>query len=243
MTSASPLPEVREVRTRIEKIKHRDHRLALMYLYLIDGRVSEAVSKRAPRDTRTTPRGPTGKDIDFLSEGGEEVAVFHIRTSKRDGAPRVCAQPINPVYQPWTKPVADYLSNLGAEEPAFPWTRQKLWAVAEKVFTGLTYEIDGYTNIVYTRDENGTIARDSQGKPLIGRKENVERHPRQFRLHAIRHLVASDLVYSYGFNGMDLSQFGGWTLKTALGVSGSISRYLVLNWRQYLPKLPVRRVY
>lgn len=241
MRGDSSIPDVVEVRRRIEAVKHRDHRFALMYLYLIDGRVSEAVSRRCLRDKKTTPRGPTGKDVDFLSHEGEEAAIFHVRTSKRDGAPRVCAHPLRTVYQPWSKPVAEYISSLGLDEPAFPWTRQQLFKVAERAFTGLTYEIMEYTNIVYVRDEVGTIQRDSNGDVLIGHRESVKRHPRPFRLHGIRHLVASDLVYTYGFNGFDLSQFGGWTMRTAVGVSASVDRYLVLNWRQYFPKLLMKR--
>jgi len=93
MIGNSAIPDLYDVRRRIETIKHRDQRYAIMFLYLIDGRVSEGVSKRCPKDIKTTPRGPTGKDVDYLTHKGEEAAIFHVLISKRDGAPRVCAHP------------------------------------------------------------------------------------------------------------------------------------------------------
>jgi len=48
-------------------------------------------------------------------------------------------------------------------------------------------------------------------------------------------------VVFYGFNGPNLSAFGGWTLSTAMNVSGSIDRYVQLDWRSYYPKLLKKR--
>ena len=50
------------IRSRIEKIKPKSCRMCVKYLYLIDGRVSEGVSKAYASDKETTPRGPRGED-------------------------------------------------------------------------------------------------------------------------------------------------------------------------------------
>jgi hypothetical protein len=74
-----------------------------------------------------------------------------------------------------------------------------------------------------------------------GLKKEVEEHIRPFALHALRHLRATELVEFYGFNGYNLSTYGGWTLKTVVGVSASIERYLSLSWHNYFEKMLKRR--
>jgi hypothetical protein len=49
------------IRSRIEKIKLKFCRMCVKYLYLIDGRVSEGVSKAYASDKETTPRRPRGR--------------------------------------------------------------------------------------------------------------------------------------------------------------------------------------
>jgi len=91
---------------------------------------------------------------------------------------------------------------------------------ARDLFDGLTYRVETYKHT------------DNSGE-----KRSIHAHDRDFATHALRHLRASELIMKYGFDGTDLSIFGGWTLRSALGVGSSLDRYVHLDWRRYFPKL------
>lgn len=225
------------LRNKIEKIDFKPARMCVKYLYLIDGRISEAISKRAPSDVKTTPRGPQGRSLSIQDyEEGGEVALFSVNTAKREGFLRICALPIERQYEPWTKEVVKYFGKFNPNEYVFPYNRQKIWHEAREVWGSLSYPIESYE--VVETDEYGNVVLSENGSKV---KRRVNRHIRDFNLHAIRHIRATDLVVFYGFNGPNLSAFGGWTLSTAMNVSGSIDRYVQLDWRSYYPKLLKRR--
>lgn len=207
------------------------------YLYLIDGRISEGISRRASSDVKTTPRGPRMRDLEIQEDdNGGEVALFNVNTAKRGGILRVCALPLDPSYEPWTKRVVQYFEKFEPEEHVFPMTRQKVWGQARECWEDLVYPIEDYDRVLV--DEEGDVIRQENGK---ADKHRVNRHMRPFTTHAIRHIRATDLVVYYGFNGPNLAAFAGWTLSTAMGVSSSINRYVQLNWRSYYPKLLKKR--
>ena len=221
------LPNVNVVRARIEKVDREDVRTCLMCGYLFCARVSELVSKVSPSDVdHTTPRGPNGSDVRRESfELGpikENVAVFTVSTAKRDGVERLVALPFSEKYEPWTSLVYEYFQAQGSK-PCFPFTRQKVWLSSKHVFKGLTYPIDRYTSI-----------ESNNGKKI---RKTVDRHMKPFRTHALRHIRASELVDRYGFDGIDLSIYGGWTLRSMVGVGSSMERYAHLRWQKYFPKL------
>jgi hypothetical protein len=223
--SAADLPGRREVRARIELVEKEPYRRCLQFLYLCCGRVSEAVSEAAPSD-HSPPRGPTGEDVyaTIYERGDEEVeaAIFSVSTAKRGGMRRVAALPLDPRYEPWTSQLYDYFEDAGSR-PVFPFTRQTAWHVAHEAFDGFRYPIEPYRIT-----EDGEVVKD------------VKRHTRPFGTHALRHLRATELVEVYGFDGVDLSMFGGWTLQHTIGL-GSLARYTHLEWRRYFPKLLRRR--
>ncbi|GAJ01734.1 unnamed protein product, partial [marine sediment metagenome] len=142
--------------------------------------------------------------------------------AKRGGIERFAALPLNKKYEPWTRQVYDYFLDRGSR-PCFPFTRQKVWQYSKQVFEGLTYPIERYTII------------EGQGKIKIRRV--VERHSRPFRTHALRHIRTSELLEHYGFDGFDMSIYGGWTLRSMVGVGSSMERYAHLRWQRYFPKL------
>lgn len=229
--------DILQVRGRIEAIKHDPSRLCVKYLYLIDGRISEGISRRAPSDIQTTPRGPKMRDLKIQEDDhGGEVALFNVNTAKRGGILRICALPLDPNYEPWTKRVVKYFEKFNNEEHVFPMTRQKVWRHAREFWEDLVYPIEDYDRIIV--DEEGNVIYQENGKVM---KQRVSRHMRPFNLHAVRHIRATDLVVYYGFNGPNLAAFGGWTLSTAMGVSSSINRYVQLDWRSYYPKLLKKR--
>jgi len=229
--------DILQVRQRIEAIKHDPSRLCVKYLYLIDGRISEGISRRAPSDIQTTPRGPKMRDLEMQEDDhGGEVALFSVSTAKRGGILRICAIPLDPSFEPWGKRVVQYFEKFAPEEHVFPMTRQKVWRHAREFWENLVYPIEDYDKIIV--DEAGNVIYQENGKAM---KQRISRHMRPFNLHAVRHIRATDLVVYYGFNGPNLAAFGGWTLSTAMGVSSSINRYVQLDWRSYYPKLLKKR--
>jgi len=226
-----------EVRRRIETVEHEPSKFCLKYLYLVDGRISEAVSKAYLTDKGTTPRGLKTRDLEFQEDDyGDEVALFKVKTAKRGGILRICGVPMKREYEPFTKGVAQYFQKFDKNDFVFPLTRQKVWRESRDAWKDLIYPIEDYDKIEVDKEGNPLI-RENGSKV----KTNINRHYRDFNLHAIRHIRATDLVVYYGFNGPNLSAFGGWTLSTAMRVSSSINRYVQLDWRSYYHKLLKKR--
>jgi len=215
------LPTVDVVRERIEKCSEESIRLCLMSAYLFCGRVSEVIGKASLGDT-TVARGPKGSDAreDKFSWGTTliDATVFRVKTAKRGGLERLVAVPSEKKYDPWVLTVYDYFKKRG-EQTVFPFTRQRVWQYSKEVFEGLQYPIERY------RVVKGKIVKV------------VDRHFRDFRTHALRHMRATELIEYYGFDGIDLSIYGGWTLRSMIGVGSAMQRYAHLQWRKYFPKL------
>lgn len=217
-------PSVEAVRQRIGSVGKEDIRHCLMAAYLLGGRISELISKAAPRDTTTARGGQIQVAIRRYKR--RKAATFKILTAKRKKGElekaRIIALPLHESYEPWSQSLFEYMQER--EGAVFPFTRQRMWRASKKVFAGFTYPIEGYK-----LKKNG----DAE---LV----NVQAHYRNFRLHALRHIRASELVEIYGFNGIDLAVFMGWTLKK-IGAPSVISRYLSLSWQTYFPKLLKKR--
>jgi len=151
-----------------------------MATYLFAGRISEVVGKATKGDTMTTPRGPQGVDasrqIYEVGSIGEEAVVFKVKTAKRRGRERRIALPLNSDFEPWAELLYDYFKEMG-NAVVFPYTRQKMWEYAKRVFEGLSYPIETY--MIW---RNGELLK------------KVDEHFRPFRLHALRHLRATELV-------------------------------------------------
>jgi len=197
-----------------------------MATYLFAGRISEVVGRATKGDTMTTARGPIGTDaLSQIYELGtiqEQAVVFRVKTAKRRGRERRIALPTNSNFEPWAKSLYNYFEERG-DAIVFPYTRQKIWEYAKRVFEGLRYPIETYM-----------IWKDGQ------LQKKVDEHFRPFRLHALRHLRATELVEYYGFNAFELATYCGWTYRTVTGM-GSVDRYLSLSWQSYFPKLLKKR--
>lgn len=222
----SELPEVETIRKRIESAPKKEAKFCLMTAYLFCARVSEVIGKTSPSDlAKTQARGPTGKDVKLdvfeLGPLKEEVAIFTVRTAKRGGKKRNIALPLNPKYEPWTEQLYNYFQEF-KNDKVFSFTRQKASAYARDVFGGFMYQIDSYKLW-------------KKGEPK--KTKTIKEHPKPFCIHALRHLRATELIEDYGCDGIDLSIYGGWTLRSMIGVGSAMSRYAHLNWRRYFPKL------
>ena len=221
------LPDVNEVRRRIEQVKREDIRFCLMSTYLLAARISEIVGYSSPSD-ETKGRGPRGTDVQIenfqIGETIEKAAVFKLRTAKRGGKIRLVALPMNPIYEPWTRPLYKYFRKHRSKL-VFPFTRQLVWQYVRKwkVFDGLFYPVDKYA-----------VWKDKR------KVFDVDEHLKPFNLHALRHLRATELVQFYGFDGRDLATYGGWTFRS-MGLPSTADRYLSLGWQSYFPKLLKRR--
>jgi hypothetical protein len=221
-----PGPDV--VRSRIESVNQESIRFCLMACYLYAGRISEVVGFKYASDIKTEARGSRGSDAvkDVYMAGMKRIpcVVFTVRTAKREGKERKIALPLNPAYEPWTKPLYEYFKSKG-DSLVFPFPRQQVWACSKTAFEGLTYPIETYTwkhGDVFTK---------------------VDEHIRPFRLHALRHLRATELREHYQFDGFDLASYCGWRLGTIVPqISRTMERYLSLGWASYFPKLLKKRV-
>lgn len=222
------LPSVNVVRERIEQVRREDIKVCLMAGYLFAARISELVGRKCPSDKGTTARGPKGTsaitDLFELGPIREEAVIFKIATAKRGGIERNIALPVNEEYEPWSQTIYDYFQKFGKNH-VFPVTRQKVWQDSKETFGGLRYPIERYK---ITRKDLGIV-------------KVVDRHLRPFRTHALRHIRATELIEYYGFDGIDLSIYGGWTLRSTIGVGSAMQRYAHLQWRKYFPKLLKKR--
>jgi integrase len=225
------LPEVETVRKRIETAAKKEAKFCLMSAYLFCARASEIIGITNSYDVihgQTIARGPTGQDVKIetfeLGDIKTEAIVFTIRTAKRDGKIRKIALPREKHFEPWTELLYNYYREHGSDK-VFPFTRQKAWEYAQETFEGLRYPIEKY---------NTYYSEDTKTKP-------VKAHMKPFRTHALRHLRATELIETFGFTGFDLSVYGGWTLRSMVGVGSAMSRYAHLDWRRYFPKLLKKR--
>ena len=226
------LPEVETVRKRIETATKKEAKFCLMAAYLFCARASEIIGTTNRYDishNQTVARGPTGQDVKLenfeLGDIKTEVAIFTVRTAKRDGKIRKIALPLEKKFEPWTEQLYNYYFEHGNNK-VFPFTRQKAWAYARSAFSGLSYPIEKY----------------SLYDPMDPKPKPIKAHNKPFRTHALRHLRATELIETFGFTGFDLSVYGGWTLGSMVGVGSSMSRYAHLDWRRYFPKLLKKRL-
>lgn len=227
MSDEVQLPEVSEVRNRIESIPEDDVRFATIATYLWGARISEVIGKASPRDN-TKARGLRGEEMkeetfrQEVKRGDREVweeepvFLFPLKTAKRGGFKRNVA--LSPTYEPWATALAEYF-RVRLSEFVFPFTRQYVWKHIKEPFKGMKYTI-----VKYKIYKDGKV-----------QKEKLQ-HSREFALHALRHLRATELVERYRFDAFDLSIYLGWTLPGVMG------RYLSLDWGRYFPKLLKRRV-
>jgi hypothetical protein len=221
------LPSVEDVRKRIWNVDEESIRYCLMTAYLFDGRISEVVGRKSPSD-ESVAGGPKGSDARLdtcrVLDREIEAVVFTVKTSKRQGRERLIGLPLEECYEPWSKWLYAYFQKA-RDRFVFPFTRKYVWKhiTDAKVFEGLRYPIEKYKV-----NKKGEI-------------ELVQAHERDFKLHALRHLRATELVGSYGFDGFNLATYGGWTYHRMAETSSMMDRYLSLSWQSYFGKLLKKR--
>jgi len=140
------------------------------------------------------PSEVTGKykpeldSITLVEIDGKEAVLFPVKTAKRKGKLRPVALPLK--YEPWAEELYEKLS--GCKTLPFPSGRTVLRRT-HKIFDGMSYPIEEY---------------------IYKRGEVVEAHWREARRHFLRHTRAMDLMINYGFKGLDIAIYGGWSSKS-----------------------------
>ena len=238
------IPRVIDVRNRIVQANKTPHRMGMMFGFLVAGRASEIVGSACKSDVNTTPRGPTGNDIEVaearVKDVDYEVVVFNVKTSKRGGIPRAIGLPLDEKKEPWARPLLDYFYKFSANEHVFPYTRQALFPSAVEVFRDdFVYPIEEYSTQELDKEKfNELLSQVPEGlkhlvkppKYLID-ETTVKRHNRKLRLHgALRHYRLMELTSKFGFNRDDRKIFAGHTIDVT-------DRYIHLDWRSYFSKL------
>lgn len=144
---------------------------------------------------------PIGTDAQIVEFDGEEAVLFTVKTAKRQGKLRPVALPLK--YDPWARALVGWFEYRG-EEKAFPFCMRSLQRVASRLFDGFHYPIEKYGE------------REAHWNPVC--------------THALRHIRAlQDLMCFYGFDGLDLAIYAGWSSQSVDSMlPGIASRYLHL---------------
>lgn len=235
------LPNVAEVRKKIEAVTDPLVKHWLMTQYLVDGRPCELAARRY-RSDRAQVYGQH-LTASLTRELGHEATLIEVTTAKRlkekglepqnrvSQTTRVIALPLE--YEPWAKQVHRWITT---HKPPFNCYKQDIntYVLNNQTFGDLTYPIE-----YYELWENGEI---------IAHKEE---HTKPFRLHALRHLRTTELVEVYDFDGIDLALYGGWSFRRiaqaegmqsnvfsgAGALAGAMKRYAHIQYKRYFPKL------
>lgn len=200
------MPSDSEIRQRIDAIEDEKYRNAFRFQYLAAARISEVCGRYAPM----------GDDVFVVDFDGEMAALFIVKTAKRKGRLRPVAVPLRADYEPWADKVRQYFAYHRGEYPfrfAEKWAtsiRYMQWQ-AEKAFEGLEWPMIAYT----MKKGDVSIKIPSRWKGVTS--------------HVMRKRRTVTLAFEYGFSGMDLSVYGGWTSAQAEVMPQAIKHYLYVD--------------
>lgn len=193
------------VRERIEAIKNEKLKNVAKFQLLTACRLSEAVGKYAVHST----------DLTQTNYKGNNLALWTLKTAKREGILRIIALPCN---QQWVQEMIDLFQSR--QKQVFDYGPSSVAHLLADELGNLEYFIEKYH--IYEKNH------------LPGEKGIVIRgHQRNICTHALRHLRLSELVNFYGFDDIDLAIFAGWKFK------GMTGRYATGAWGRYIDKLIV----
>lgn len=224
---ANVIPNAREIRTRIENLPDTIEKimvgswqipmdihkikLGFMYQYLVAGRIGEATGKYAP----------FGRQAIHMKIKGEDAVLFAHKTSKkhndRGWSLRPILLPLNPAYEPWAKPLMDYMHTMKEKQPFIvaknPETSKRYYeAVMNQYFSDLKWCFITYRRKV--KDE----------------MTSVPSRWKRFTTHELRKRRIKDLEMYYGFDALDMRTYGGWDSKMDFsGITTAMKHYLTLD--------------
>ncbi|MBW2671998.1 MAG: hypothetical protein JRD89_01115 [Deltaproteobacteria bacterium] len=219
---ANKSPSIDELRERIMTVKEDEYRHALMFQFLVGGRISEVCGKYAPT-------GSHAFRVNFLVDGEEVPAVlFAVKTAKRRGRLRPAAVPLDPRYEPFTKPLYDWFRTHEHPFALGPTPRTSvryLQSKVNEVFEGFEWPMKPYRHprrrestpsvCPNCKGDTTEYCRRCKGTGIIYKRLKVPRRWKNFTSHNLRKARTIELKRKYGFDGSDLAAYCGWTEKTA----------------------------
>lgn len=261
------LPEVREVRARIESVKHKPYQIYLKSLYLCGAaRSVELNSKRCSGEKENLIYGPKGSDV-WLSEceppdlnNTQFLKLLLQVNSKRRNIDSIIDELSQRI------PVAIFKIKVAkqklddGEEPPYrlvalplpekyePWTREIYEYFKDRkdeyVFPWNRQTIWHYISNVQPIFE-GLTYRIKKYRSLTGSK--IYTHDRPFKLHALRHVRTDELLKHFHFDQIDIAAYVGWSLnanrKEAMPTMMSNYAEIREGWYRYIKKLCVPSLY
>ena len=260
------LPDVAEVRQRIEQVREESFRNLLKSAYLFCARVGEIIAYTYPSDytAGTTGHKLTAKETSYtpnIEDSGtvgtlmmialaeeqeltlhqiakirEPVALFHVWTEKRKGLKR----------QGTRRDIA-----LPLDAKFEPWTKelleyfQKQQVLKQPIFPFYRRKVHALSRQVFeglsvkiTHYRKTLPELDGKGKHLM---KMIPEHVKPFTVHSLRKIRENELRRNYRFDAFEISAYGGWTMQTMAGTSSALVHYDVLPWEDYFPKLLRKR--
>jgi len=285
--SKHKLPTYLEVRERIEAIgrdyevseikqlpKNSDsekYRMVFKYQLLVAGRIAEVCGQYAPKgievfeESFRVPKHPELSDLlktDFRVETIEvPAAMFVVKTAKREGKLRAAALPLDPKYEPWTRPLLEYFQDVGDDYP-FMFNknpkhsiRYAQW-VAAFAFDGLEWNMKKYSKSELRPIENFEILAerindrnkevclielDEDTAKWVPKVGDTLRVPvgipgrwKPFRSHALRKRRELTNKFFYKMDIFQRAAFGGWTETSQVDTtSGAMEHYDYLDLSEF----------
>ena len=165
------------MRERIDSLDNKKLRPIAKFQLETACRLSEAVGKYAIQK----------KDLTFTNYKGHDLALFTLKTAKREGINRIVALPLS---NNRVKELVDYFQSR--KRKLFEYGPSSVRHLLAEEFKDLKYFIERYT------PKKGIV---------------IQAHERSMATHALRHLRLSELINVYGFDEIDLSTFAGWKMK------------------------------
>jgi len=260
------LPNVYDVRSRIEMVQREDIRLCLKAIYLLGAaRISEMTGKLCPKDKgrRQIIYGPKGTDASLTEfqvreltfetaiqvlKGDISLAESYPKISVALFRIKIAKQHLAKGEMPKSRLVA-----LPLEEKYEPWTKELYEYfyksqdnyvfpfTRQKAWHYITHKEPIFKGLTYPIEKykikkDGVVIAESSG-----------RSDKPFKLHALRHLRTKELFEEYQFDGLDFAAYIGWSTRKASSFDQNIPqqlpRYATVyeNWKRYFPKLLKRR--
>jgi len=258
------MPNVLEVRRRIESVQRGDICLCLKAVYLLGAaRIAEMTGKLCPKDSIEAGRrqivyGPKGTDASLTEFQVQELSLANAVQVLKGNIVLEEAFPKIPVALFRIKIAKQHLIEsetpksrlvaLPLDEKYEPWTKELYEYfhrardnyvfpfTRQEVWHYITYKEPIFKGLTYPV-EKYEIKKDGQ---VIAR---ALPHNRPFKLHGLRHLRTKELFEVYQFDGLDFAAYIGWSIRKASSFDQNIPqqlpRYATVyeNWKRYFPKL------
>ena len=227
-----------DIRQRILDVPDERRRYGFMAQYLWLGRVSEVFGKYMP--TKDNFRLTEFEVYDGNKVNTVEAVMFIVKTAKRKGMLRPVALPLDEKYEPWARPVYEYMRDNDQEHPFslhenVETSKKYAMTTSRKMFDGIWYPYADYTRGVpepYTQEMILHKRYDKKGYDewLVqlpdGRRGwtsnteivimNVPVNARWKRGTSHLHRKHRNMLLRnhYRFDGTDRAIMGGWTEKS-----------------------------